>query len=491
MAMGCVTVLLLALGTQDPAALPDEPARNEAEKLVRELFKDDLAKTASADRQALARKLLGQARESRSEPAAQYVLFALSEDLAAGAGDLELVEAVLDEHGKAFQLDLLGRREAILQHLPVKTPDEIRKAASAWLRLASDSLPAGSFDRVEKAAGTAGAQARKIKDAALAARAAAIAKDLSDLRSRYGGLALARQTLAAQPEDGAANALVGRFECLVSGAWESGLPKLSKGSDLALKEIALEELAQPSEALRRVALADAWAGQAEKESGAGRISLLRHAATLYRSAEPGLSGLSKVRVDKRLEEIARAAGAAAEVNLLALIDPKEDTLAGTWTVQGSVMSCGPQTGVIEVPFAPPVEYDLRARLERRSGQQQFLFGIVVEGRQTAVAIDEFDITGLGRIDGLKTLQNETAYKGRVLLVGKESVLLIQVRKGGVALTVDGKSIFKWKGDAQRLSKNPNTAIRRPDILYLTCGISQFDLKELILVPLSGDGRRVR
>lgn len=131
-------------------------------------------------------------------------------------------------------------------------------------------------------------------------------------------------------------------------------------------------------------------------------------------------------------------------------------------------------------------------VERKSGTLNLLVGLVVGGRQTVIALDEDGPwTGLSRIDGRTAEQNETAYKGRLLIQDKESVLLCSIRKTGVALTVDGRRIFDWKGEASRLSKNPATALRRPDVLYLSAGRSQYHVKQMILVPLSGEGKRLR
>ena len=144
-----------------------------------------------------------------------------------------------------------------------------------------------------------------------------------------------------------------------------------------------------------------------------------------------------------------------------------------------------------IPWRPPEEYDLKVTVERKSGTKNFLLGIVVGGRQTAIGVDEEGLTGLSRIDGRKAEENETTYKGKLLIQDKESVLVCSIRKTGVALTVDGQKIFDWKGEANRLSRNPAVPLRRSDDMYISAKQSTYIVKQMILVPLSGEGKEHR
>jgi len=61
----------------------------------------------------------------------------------------------------------------------------------------------------------------------------------------------------------------------------------------------------------------------------------------------------------------------------------------------------------------------------------------------------------------------------------------------VTLTIAGKKVVDWKGESTRLSRNPATPIRRPDTLYLASTASVFEIKKMVLVPISGEGKRLR
>jgi len=69
------------------AAVPEAAALEEAEKLVRDLFKDEYAKKSLPAKQALAKKLRDQSAEVKDAPATRYVLLREAADLEGDGGD--------------------------------------------------------------------------------------------------------------------------------------------------------------------------------------------------------------------------------------------------------------------------------------------------------------------------------------------------------------------------------------------------------------------
>jgi hypothetical protein len=378
----------------------------------------------------------------------------------------------------------------MLQKVPLRTADDAKRVAAAWLKLSAEAMSAGQFDRAEKAASSAAANARKAKDIPSVTRAEALSKEAADLRNKYKGLAQARQTLQTQPDDAAANTLVGRFECFVEGTWPAGLEKLAKGSDTALRDAANAELSASRDAAKTAAAADSWRTLADKESGPNKVTILRHALALYQGSLSGLTGLSKARVDKRIEELVKVAGVVSEVNLLGMIDLKMDLCQGNWSTQGATL-VSDGVAILEIPYVPPDEYDLKLKVERKGGSRNIIVGLVVGGRQVGIGIDQDEISGLARIDGKTPDQNETGYRGTLLPLNKERFLFVSVRKTGVAMTVDGQKIFDWKGEAGRLSRNPATPVRSNHVMYLVSAEAQFVIRQITLSPLSGPGKPLR
>ncbi len=149
---------------------------------------------------------------------------------------------------------------------------------------------------------------------AIADRAAAIFSGGSVNERRKQALALAppnpfvaaMEKLVDDPDDKEANLAVGKHLCEESGEWEAGIPLLARGSDPELSALALCEINRPEGTLERLELADRWYAAAKKTFALAKEQLLARAFSWYQQAKPGLSGFSKERVSKLIEEIGDA-----------------------------------------------------------------------------------------------------------------------------------------------------------------------------------------
>src|SRR6185503_2337749 len=185
--------------------------------------------------------------------------------------------------------------------------ETLKAAAASFLALVDEAWAREDVDTAEKSAAAGAANARKAKDVATAARAEAKGKELADQKQKLLKFKAAREALKANPEDPAANAEVGQNFCFGLGNWEAGLPMLAKGSQEALKALATRDLANPEQAPDQIALADEWRELAEKETGAVRQRIRERAAFWYSKAYGASTGLAKVKIEKRLAEIASPA----------------------------------------------------------------------------------------------------------------------------------------------------------------------------------------
>jgi hypothetical protein len=286
------------------APVPDAAAQREAEKLIRELFKADYAKRAPTDVQVLAAKLLQQGRETKDDPAGQFVLLQQARELAVQAGDLATALAAVEETGKAYAVDSLTLKVQALAAalLPAGRPEAIGALAESCLETIDEALAADRLEAAAELAGKAETAARAAKDAALLKRAQHRKKEI-EAAKREGELArAAEQTLGTNPDDPAANLAAGRYAAWVKGNWEKGAARLAKGSDAALKAAAEKELAKPSGPPGQAAAGDAWWEAAEKARGQACEERWRgRARHWYETALPGLTGITKIKVEKRLE----------------------------------------------------------------------------------------------------------------------------------------------------------------------------------------------
>lgn len=314
-------ILAGLLSVQEKSPVPPEAAVKEAEKLVREIFTDEYAKRSQADRASLARKLLKQSQQSEGDGAALYVLLRDAHEFATEAGDATTSLSALSKLSKAFQVQGLSMRQKALGTLGrfAKTPEEARESVRAHLELADDAFRAEDLEVADKVCDSALAVAKSLKDIPSVARVEAKRREIKEARSGVDKLKAARETLLKSQDDAAANELIGRYECLSRGAWESGLPFLAKAADTELAALAKRDLGSPKETAEQVKLGDAWWDRAEKEAGGARLSIRTRAGAWYTQAHPDLAGLTKVRVEKRLAELP-----------VGIKDPVPPGLVGWW-----------------------------------------------------------------------------------------------------------------------------------------------------------------
>jgi hypothetical protein len=310
------------------APVPEAAAQKEAERLVRELFRDDYAKRAPADVQALAVKLLQQGRETKGDPAGQFVLFQQARELAAQAGDFATALAAAEETEKAYAVDGLAMKAQTLSAArPPRLVETSGPLAESCLALIGDALASNRLDLAADLAGKAESAARETKDAGLLKEAQRRRRDVEAARQAWPMAQAAEMILASAPDDPAANATAGRYAVLIRGDWPGGTAKLAKGADPTLRAAAALDLAQPADPSGQAAAGDAWWDAAEKESvPAWKRALRERARHWYDLAQPSLTGLSKVKVEKRLDRSGEADGAP----------PATAGLVGHWPLEGAV-----------------------------------------------------------------------------------------------------------------------------------------------------------
>ncbi len=144
---------------------------------------------------------------------------------------------------------------------------------------------------------------------------------------------------------------VGAYFCFTKGEWGNGLPLLAVGATGDLQALAEKDLAAPKEGAARREVGDGWWALASSERNEwkkGRI--LVRARYWYEEALPGTEGLAKVRLENRLEEVEKALGPGATVNLLRMIDLSKHQVAGTWKAEGGALtSPGSEVGCARIP----------------------------------------------------------------------------------------------------------------------------------------------
>jgi len=461
--------------------VPDAAAQKEAEKSIREIYKAEFAKKAPADVAILAQKLYQQGRQEQNDAKARFVLLSEARDLAAQAGDLETCLAATDELGRGFEVDGVALKSSALNKMAanVRRPEVAAPLADAFCRLAEEAVGAENYDAAATAATKAEALARGAQDGVLAARAQDLRKEIAFVKEEYQKVKGAIE----KPGTGDQEA-VGKFFCFVKGEWDRGLPILAAAAKPPLNQLAQKDVARPADAAGQVEVADGWWDLAEKERQPIRKQrLLERTKQWYELAFAGATGLVRAKVEKRLETIDGLD--RGPVNLLKLIDPRIDSIQGSWRFDGGTL-VSPQEwwGRLQIRYIPPEEYDFHAVVERKVHDEDFYIGLP-RG-------EAFMGVGLDAGHSAYTVLGDTGirHQGAVLPQDRAVSILCSVRRRELTVTVDGRKLlsYPWKGDEKRSLFQPGWDIPNKKLPFIGAHGTVFRISKLTLVPVSGQGK---
>lgn len=330
--------------------LPSDAAQQQALDTVKEIYGEEYKRATTPDqRAALALKLLEKASECRNDPASHFVLLRLARDVAIQGGDANTVFRVIEEIVAAYEVDAYRMRvDSLLQTAREATASSQQAAVVAHaLSLVNEAWEADDYGTARALAEAALGAARRDSDKSAIRSVVARKQQIDEAAKVYEQVEPATARLEQSPTDPEANLAVGRYLCLVKGGWDKGLSMLALGSDATLKNLAVKDLENPTRAEVQADVGDAWWELAEKEEGLARQELIARATHWYQKALPGLTGLVKTKVQKRLDSLtestvpARATSAGRNTRLVVLFDgrtlngwrPREPNKASSWTIE--------------------------------------------------------------------------------------------------------------------------------------------------------------
>ncbi|MDB5321138.1 MAG: hypothetical protein JWN40_2769 [Phycisphaerales bacterium] len=496
-----------------PTPIPEKPARNpipsqadqsHSRTLFREVFKSELNDRSAPARRALAEKLLSEADRLADNRSDQYVLLAGAHAAAKDAADLPLCFRAADRMANSFEVDPLGLKIDAANNITSKGPIAAAAAAvniSAALPLIDALVADGDLDGAIKLANALAVVAVASGDM-LRPLLAARVKELTLIKGTRERLLRSAGGLPRNPQDPAANLAAGSYFCFFAGDWSQGLPLLVKGNDAALKSLASAELALPKvaddAAILRVA--DDWWTYAEKQQPPNRAPAARHAADLYRRVAPaGITGLNKVRVERRLASLASFSGeAGGYVNLIALVEVANDTVAGNWEMRdgGRIVAKNLKTpnARLQLPYVPPAEYDFRIVFTRTGGDDTVAQICAAAGTQFTWWNGGWGNTvmAFGLIDGKLGDANATTNRSAGWLTnGQRYVSIVKVRKNRVEAYLDGRQLGSWKTNYADMKLDAVLNLTRTDTLGIHTHLDDVEVDLADLVEVDGQGRPIR
>jgi hypothetical protein len=222
------------------------------------------------------------------------------------AKDADLAFRVVEEMATHFDVDTLDLKVKALTAIcksigPREQPNAI---VDRLVALMKEAVTKEKFDAAKQLGTTATDVARKSKDSAFiketVARQGTIIKLIAEVQKAQAKVEEAVDFLDKNPTDPTANLAVGKYTCFMKNQWNKGIPMLALGDDPASKDLAVRELKGMTDAVAQAKLGDAWWDLGEKKNGLAKKNIQGHAASWYQQALPGLTGLVKDRVEKRL-----------------------------------------------------------------------------------------------------------------------------------------------------------------------------------------------
>ncbi len=284
----------------------------KAVKLVDELFESELAAAdTAAEKIALAKKLLDHAHQQKVGAADHYVLLDKTRDLAAAAGDVKLVKQATSEIAAGYRADLAALELSSLTQLSVSASgvEGQRRVALSALSAIGDAVKSDQFDVARQLGKLALAAARKAKDDKLVQRITDRAAEFKAMQAAFAEYQSAQEKLKQNPKDGPASTIAGKYLCFIHDDWKKGLPLLAQADDTTLRNLAESELAEPSIGDVQLEVAEGWWDLSEDASEPGKKHLQNHARVWYQQAVGALSGLARIKAEKRLGSGASASAA--------------------------------------------------------------------------------------------------------------------------------------------------------------------------------------
>lgn len=198
--------------------------------------------------------------------------------------------------------------------------------------------------------------------------------------------------------------------------------------------------------------------------------------------------ISKLEVAKLAPEPPKPAleSPGAPVDLLKKIDPAFDAMAGDWKLnREGLISPVDVDARLQIPYAPPPDYELRVRASRREKSDAITVGLVVGGRQTALVVDGWGgkVSGLQLVDGKWADANSTRHDGVVFADQRPCELVITVHPNSVWVTNGRQTLVDWHGDPEQLAVEGGGTVPDALALFMHSWYSSFVISKLELRPL--------
>ncbi|MCH2131501.1 MAG: SUMF1/EgtB/PvdO family nonheme iron enzyme, partial [Pirellulaceae bacterium] len=252
--------------------VPSQDELQPGRAAVDAMFNSDIeSATTIPDSEPVIQHLVNTVADT-SQAYEQFALYERALELAAEVGNIAQIEKLIGAVAEKFAIDYAASFGRCAARFEVITDDEQRNNARTNLvhTLRQRSFHYENLNRYQLALDllqVASAQATQLPSTAslegsIAAdkwRSTQLARD----QQQHAEMLAANEEIASNPDNSAANQVVGWFYVTVKADWKTGLPFLSKSVDRQIAETASQDAANPSDIESCAKLATSWWQQAK------------------------------------------------------------------------------------------------------------------------------------------------------------------------------------------------------------------------------------
>ena len=484
--------------------VPGDASLKEAEKGLQKLFEEQY----KARKAEFADVLLNSVASENGDK--RYVMLRDSAQIAAENFKLSTSFAALEKMVETYQvkMDPIVSEALKVSKKKAQTPAQSAELTEFGLKIVDLGMKWNEYDAAVRAVTEAKSAASKSADKSLVDKTNEKLKEVTLLKKEFDEYVKAEDGLKkikfedtlTDPKKKADyeryNLITGKWQCFKEDKWNLGIYILPLGSDtdlasIAVKEQKLFENKVPLTAENFYDMAEAWYDKAKKKDTDPRDKGRYNGRALhwYDKTLESATGALKGKVETRINELG-AAGVAGRniVDLLKMIDVKKDAVKGEWTLNGKLLISPKELGSrVQVIYAPPEEYDLIIDASRTEGSNSLSIGLVAGKRQCTVQLDgdvNGDMSGINMIDNKYYNENGTRYQGKIFVNGKRTSIICSVRKTGINVSADGKTIINWRGDYSKVSPQPELKVPNETAFVIGTWDSKYHITQLSLRPIS-------
>jgi len=181
------------------------------------------------------------------------------------------------------------------------------------------------------------------------------------------------------------------------------------------------------------------------------------------------------------------------IDLLALVKPEKHGLTGIWEMKNKCLCVGAsETAHLELPYAPPEEYDFKVVFARATGSNHILQILATSG---GFPFDySMDVFGKGEfgfdsIDGKYANENSSTNKVAKLTNGQRYTSVVKVRKGGVTAYLNNVLVCQHKTkDYSEMSLAQWWKLSKPELIGVGAQQSATIFYSIEVTEVSGEGQ---